>query len=110
LAYLLNEHGGESDEALRYAQKAVELAPEQPAFCDTLGWVLYHKGLYSEAVRYLQRAAASKEDVVWKYHLAMAYAKAGDSARGRSMLQTALRLQPNVPEAKIAEQVLAASH
>lgn len=110
LAYLLDQSGQQSDEALRYAQKAVEVAPEQPAYCDTLGWVLYHKGLYSEAVRYLERAAASKGDVVWKYHLAMAYAKAGDPTRGRSMLETALRLQPNLPEAKIAQEVLAESH
>lgn len=106
LAYLLAEHDQQLDEALKYAQKAVELAPDHPAYCDTLGWVLYRKGLYSEAVRYLERAAASKENVIWDYHLAMAYAKAGDSARGRSTLQAALKLKPNLPEAKTAQQVI----
>jgi len=106
LAYLLSETGNQNDEALKYAQKAVELAPERPAYCDTLGWVLYKKGLYASAIPYLERASAHPEDVVWKYHLAMAYAKAGNSQRGRTMLDAALKLNPRVPEAKLAKDVV----
>lgn len=106
LAYLLSETGNQNDEALKYAQKAVELAPERPAYCDTLGWVLYKKGLYASAIPYLERASAHPEDVVWKYHLAMAYAKAGNSQRGRTMLDAALKVNPRVPEAKLAQDVV----
>jgi Tfp pilus assembly protein PilF len=104
LAYLLIEHGQSPEEALKHAERAVELAPESPAYCDTLGWALYHKGLYSSAIPYLQRASANPGNVVWKYHLAMAYAKAGDLASGRTTLEAALKLNPNPPEAKIAQQ------
>jgi len=110
LAYLLTEYGNNPDEALKNAQRAVELAPERPAYCDTLGWALYQKGLYSSAIPYLQRASASPQSIVWRYHLAMAYAKAGDLKNGRTVLDAALKVNPNVPEAKLARDVVAASH
>jgi tetratricopeptide (TPR) repeat protein len=44
LAYLMVESGGDHDTALKLAQKAVDLNPSTPEFCDTLGWVLYRKG------------------------------------------------------------------
>jgi Tfp pilus assembly protein PilF len=106
LAYLLIDYGHNPDEALKHAERAVELAPDKPAYCDTLGWALYQKGLYSSAVPYLQRASANPESVVWKYHLAMAYAKSGDLKRGRTTLEAALKADPNVPEAKIAQEVI----
>ncbi len=112
LAYLLSEVANKPDEALKYAQEAVQLVPEQPAYCDTLGWILYRKGVYNAAVPYLERAGSNNTDrdnVVWKYHLAMAYSKAGDTARGRATLEAALKLNPNLPEAKIAQQTIAAS-
>src|ERR1035437_917873 len=113
LAHLLAEYGSKPDEALKYAEKAVQLAPETPAYCDTLGWILYRKGVYAAAVPYLERASASqaqRDSVIWKYHLAMAYAKAGDATRGRTTLAAALKLNPNLPEAKIAERVVHESH
>jgi Tfp pilus assembly protein PilF len=112
LAYLLVEYGNQPDEALKYAERAVQLAPEDPAYSDTLGWILYRKGVYASAVPYLERASAHQaaDSVIWKYHLAMAYAKAGEIDRGRATLAAALRLNPNLPEAKIALQVVQAAH
>ncbi len=109
LAYLLVEYHGQTDEALKYAQKAVELAPERPAYCDTLGWILYRKGVYGSAVKYLEKADSHSANAVWKYHLAMAYAKAGERNRGRATLQAALQLNSKVPEARIAQDVVGAS-
>ena len=106
LAYLTADSGGNLEEALKYAQKAVELAPNHAAYSDTLGWILYRKGVYPTSVQYLEKASSDPGNVIWKYHLAMAYAKAGDLNRGRSMLQAALKLNPNVPEAKVAGQIL----
>jgi cellulose synthase operon protein C len=106
LAYLLLEYGKQPDEALKYAQRAVELAPDKPLYADTLGWVLYQKGLYSLAVTYLERAS-SAPDAICKYHLAMAYAKTGDRQRGRTTLDAALKLNANLPEAKTAREVVA---
>ena len=90
-------------------RSAVELAPGESTYYDTLGWILYHKGLYSPAIKYLERATAGPGSVAWKYHLSMAYAKAGDVTRGRATLEAALRLNPNLPEAKEAREVVSKS-
>ena len=83
LAFLLAEVGNQPVEALKYAQKAKELAPDSAEYSDTLGWILYRQRLYPMAVKELERAAAAQQgNPVWKYHLAMAYAKAGDAKRG----------------------------
>jgi tetratricopeptide (TPR) repeat protein len=107
LAYLLSEHANRTDEALKLAQRAVELAPQVAPYNDTLGWILYRKGVFNTAIQHLERAAAGKSDVVWKYHLAMAYAKGGQKARGQATLEEALKQDPKRPEAKMAREVLA---
>jgi tetratricopeptide (TPR) repeat protein len=107
LAYLLTEHGNKPDEALKYAEKAGELSPQDPDIADTLGWIYYRKGLYSLAVRHLERAASmDKGRAVPKYHLAMAYAKGDNAARARATFAVALKLNPNLPEAKAAKELL----
>jgi Tfp pilus assembly protein PilF len=105
LAYVMVAYTKQPDEALKYAQRAVELAPQDPDSADTLGWVLYNKGLYGPAIQQLERAASKNGNPAWRYHLAMAYSKAGDP-RAQSTLDAALRLSPNAPEAKAASQMV----
>ncbi len=81
IAYLLANEMGQADEALKYAQQAQELAPNNVFVEDTIGWAYFRKGLYSNAIDHLQRAAA-KGGVTVRYHLAMAYMKAGDTKNG----------------------------
>ena len=106
LAYLLAEYQKKPDEALKYAEHALELAPDNPEYADTLGWILYRKALYGSAVKQLERAATRDENAVTQYHLAMAYAKAGDSKRARATFELAQKRDPNVREAGIARDVL----
>jgi Tfp pilus assembly protein PilF len=108
LAFELSEYDKKAAEALPFAQQAKELAPDRPEFADTLGWILYRKGLYDSAVRQLESAAAQKEaSVTIRYHLAMAYLKMGDRVRGKAALEAALKQNPNVPEAESAKEMLA---
>src|SRR5258708_28363426 len=108
LAYMLAEDGGQIMEALKYAQRAKELAPEAPEYADTLGWIFYHQGLYPSAIRELESATAKRPDPTWQYHLAMAYAKAGDGNRARSVFATAFKQDSKLPEAKLAQQIVGA--
>ena len=103
LAFLLAE-SGKAEEALPYAAKAVELAPNKPEFEDTLGWVMYRKGLYDNAVMHLRSAVAKSSDPRLQYHLAAAYFRTGDAARGQAALTAAERKNPNLPEAQLARQ------
>lgn len=108
LAYLLAEKGESLDEALKYAEQAVELAPDEPLYLDTLGWVLYRKGIYQRAIQYLERAVQKNPhtNVVARYHLAMAYAKHGDRERSKAALEAALKANPKLPEARAAQEIV----
>ncbi len=98
------------DEALKYAQRAVELEPGKPLYAGTLGWILYQKGLYSSAIPYLETASANPDtrlaslSAVPKYHLAMAYAKLGERQRSRATLEAALKIDAKLPEVKMAQE------
>ena len=56
-AWLAGNAGGDLDEALKCALKAVELAPEEGGFYDTLGHVYFAKGDYENAVKSQTKAA-----------------------------------------------------
>ncbi len=109
LAYLLSNEM-KSDEAIGYAQQAKELAPDNMNVEDTLGWVYYRKGLYASALPHLEAAVAKAPSARRKYHLAMAYLKAGDRQRGVTVLEQAITMDPNLPEAQEARQVLVGSN
>jgi tetratricopeptide (TPR) repeat protein len=105
LAYLLADSQGLLDEALAYAQQAKDLAPEDHAIDDTLGWIYYRKGLYPLAVRHLSRNG-SFSNPRRDYHLAMAYYRVGEAEKGRATLLRALKSDPNLPEAAEAKSVV----
>ncbi|MGA7409249.1 MAG: tetratricopeptide repeat protein, partial [Bryobacteraceae bacterium] len=109
LACLLADFRNRPDEALKYAEKAQQIAPDNAQYADTIGWILYQKGLYSSAVQQLQRTDSQNGAAIWKYHLAMAYAKTGDIKRGKAVLDAAVKINPNMPEAKLAKELLGAT-
>jgi tetratricopeptide (TPR) repeat protein len=108
LAYVLLL-SGKTDEAMAYAQAAQEKAPENGAVLDTLGWALYNKGLYKQAVEHLQKAVTKGGGALPRYHLSMAYVKVGDVDLGEEALEKALRMDPKIPEASMARQLIAES-
>jgi tetratricopeptide (TPR) repeat protein len=108
LAYLLVEYGNRPDEGLQYAQKVKELAPNDRKVEDTIGWAFFRKGLYPTAVGHLESAVTGGgQEAVTRYHLAMAYFKAGSPQKAQQTLDTALRLDSRVPEAKMARELMA---
>jgi tetratricopeptide (TPR) repeat protein len=105
LAYLLADAANRPDEALQYAQQAKELAPGSWEINDTIGWAYYKKAIYPTAVGHFEKAVSQNGSPRLKYHLAMAYLKAGDAERGRKTLQTALRQDASLPEAGMAKEL-----
>ena len=54
--YIEAEEGYNLDRALDLCKQAVRKQPEQAAYLDSLGWVYYKLGKFSEAHRYIKRA------------------------------------------------------
>ncbi len=107
LAYRLVSDNTLADEALKFAQKAKEVAPSSPAVDDTLGWIYYRKGLYSSAVKHLETATAGNNATpIRLYHLAMAYHKSGNLNKARETYAKAFKVGPLLPEAALAKQTL----
>ncbi len=96
LAYLWAEQGKELDKALVWAGKAVSLEPKNGAFIDTLGWVLFKKGRYAEALGRLTEAEKfNSEDANILDHLGETYLKLGKKAEAIQYWNRALEQSVN---------------
>lgn len=84
-------HYEKDERALPLARKAHQLAPENPATQDTLGWLLVESGDIRQGVELLQQAAQKAPPASEAhYHYAAALAKAGDTERARRQLEEML--------------------
>ncbi len=102
------EQGKDLDTALIYAKKAVEKTNEHPGIMDTLGWVLYKRGDYAEAiVKFAKAAELLPENPTIRYHHALGLIKTGDKEKARQELEAALGAEGSFPEKKDAERLLA---
>ncbi len=96
LAYLLAEEGKDLDRALKLAQEAKAAMPDSPNAADTLGWVLYKRGVSSAAIGYLREAiqVAKPDDPgigEIRAHLSLAYEASGDKAKAIETLEASLK-------------------
>jgi tetratricopeptide (TPR) repeat protein len=72
LAYYLAQQN--PDEALPLAQQAAEIAPDNAAIQDTLGFVFYRKGDYGNATNYVKIAVTKEPTPRRQFELASATA------------------------------------
>jgi Flp pilus assembly protein TadD len=108
LAYLYSEHGGDKNRALALAELAREMAPDEPRISDTLGWILYRRGVYQRALALLKESASKLSDnVEVQYHLGMTYAKLGDKASARQALGRAVTSRASFAGKDEARRLLA---
>lgn len=57
LGYLYADQGKNLEQAEAMIRKALKSEPENAAFLDSIGWVLYKREKYAEALPYLEKAA-----------------------------------------------------
>jgi len=100
LAFLLAETSGDLDQALGLAQRAVQKAPGQPQFSDTIGYVYLKKKMLDSAVRSFDSLVQKYPgNPTFRYHLGMALLETGDKAAARKELAAALANHPSEDEA-----------
>ena len=94
LAYLMSLTN--PDEALKYGLRALEIAPDNAAILDTVGWIYYKKGAYNTARSYLVHAVDKRANPHRQYHLALCYLKMGEERLGRELMAKAVEEDPNL--------------
>ena len=108
LAYLYSEHSGDREKALALAQTAKEVLPKDPRVSDTLGWILYKRGIYERALSLLTESVSQLSDnPEVQYHLGMTYYRLGNTEEAKQALAQALQLNAQFPGAEEARQTLA---
>jgi tetratricopeptide (TPR) repeat protein len=107
LAAVYAEHGGNIDLALRLAQEAKEYLPDNTEVSDTLAWILVKKQSYGTAIQLL-RECVQKDPVnaSFRYHLGVAYYRAGQKSEAEQSLRAALKVQPTFSNAQDAIEIL----
>jgi len=93
LAWALSRQ--DKTDALGYAERANQIAPNQPAFMDTLATILAEGRQYDKAIT-LQRKALERQPTnsALKLTLAKLYIKAGDKAEARRELDKLASMGP----------------
>jgi len=94
LGYTLANRTQRYDEAFALISRALELQPEEPAILDSMGWILYRKGEYDEALQYLTRAYAVFPDPEVAAHLGEVMWVSGDTDGATQVWQGALMKDP----------------
>lgn len=82
-------------EAKIMAEKALSLEPENGAYWDTLGWILYQSGAYAEARAKIEKSLDLSPDSaeVWE-HLGDLLLQLGERQGARQAWEKALQLDP----------------
>jgi tetratricopeptide (TPR) repeat protein len=96
IGYMWADHNLHLDEAEDMVGRALQLDPNNGAFLDSLGWVLYRKGKYNDALKELLHALEnlSQEDPVVFEHIGDTYLKMDQIPQAVASWQKALGLDP----------------
>jgi tetratricopeptide (TPR) repeat protein len=90
LSGLLAEQAGKADEAVKYADRAIELSGPQPGLLDTKGTALLYAGKLEDARRLFEEAVKSPNpDPRYHLHLAAACLRLGKMDDARKSLEKA---------------------
>jgi tetratricopeptide (TPR) repeat protein len=96
LGYMWADKSIHLEEALQLINKAIALEPDNGAYLDSLGWVLYRLGRYNDALPHLQRAVELvTDDAVVFDHLAELLLKLGRRDEAIKYLRRAREMEPD---------------
>ena len=108
LAFIYVERLNDLDRAYQLAQKARSLQPGDVSVADTLGWILFKKRDYQQALPLLTEAAdkaANQSEIL--YHLGMCHYMMGAIEPARLAFEQALKSPNDFPQKADAQRRLA---
>jgi tetratricopeptide (TPR) repeat protein len=108
LAYLYAERLDQLDKAYDLARKARALRPDDAATADTLGWILYKRADFDQALTLLKYSATKLPNIPEiQFHLGMAYYMMGRIEAARTALRQAADARSDFPGKRDVERRLA---
>jgi tetratricopeptide (TPR) repeat protein len=107
LAAIYVDQGRNLDQALTLAVAAKQQLPDDPAVSDALGWVYVRKDFATTGRPHLEDAVrAAPDNPLYRYHLGVAYQRAGQSQKARDEFARVVALAPDSREAADARAAL----
>ncbi len=108
LGYLYAEQGKNLEKAEAMIRKAVADEPENSAYLDSLGWVLFKRGKAKEAIDPLKKAIdhlEGRDDATIPEHLGDAYFEVKDRAKAKEYWEKAERVAAGMtpPDKRLPE-------
>ncbi|MEO5958635.1 MAG: tetratricopeptide repeat protein [Opitutaceae bacterium] len=98
LSYLYAERFNMPDRALELARRARELDPSSPSIADTLGWILFNRKEYPQALELIAEAATKlPTNPEIQFHLGRANQVTGHVEEARSAFQKAASSTADFP-------------
>ncbi len=95
-SYSLAQRDLELENALNMVTRALEIDPDNGAYLDTKGWILYKMGNYTGAREYIQKALDSREESAEVLeHMGDVYQKLEQPDKAREFWQRALEKDPS---------------
>ncbi len=94
LGFSLADQTQRYQEAMELIQQALALKPDDHYVIDSMGWLLYRLGRYPEAVQYLRRAFAVKNDPEIAAHLGEVLWAMGNKDDAKAVWKSALDKAP----------------
>jgi tetratricopeptide (TPR) repeat protein len=95
LGYMLVEEGRELDYASQLIDRALNFEPENGAFLDSKGWLLYQKQDFAKARKFIEQAVAHiPQDTTILEHYALILEKLGLSELAMEKWRQILKLDP----------------
>lgn len=95
LGYTLADRTNRYQEAYDLVKKALELRPEDHYILDSMGWVSYRLGKNQEAIEYLRKAQAKKDDPEIAAHLGEVLWVSGNQQEAKAVWKKAQETFPD---------------
>jgi tetratricopeptide (TPR) repeat protein len=97
LGFMWADRGENLSRARELIEKAVKAEPQNAAYLDSMGWVLFKLNNFNEALKYMEDAIknSEEEDPTIYDHLGDIYAALKQTDKAREAWQKSLSLEPN---------------
>jgi tetratricopeptide (TPR) repeat protein len=98
-SYSLSERNLQLEASEKMSRRALEFEPENSAYLDTYGWILFKLGKHDDAIRYIKKAlelrdAIGEDGSVLNEHLGDIYFEIGNKEKALYHWEEALKINP----------------